>query len=62
MLDVKSHFRQGGILGIEYHGRFVPLRVSHIGVDIDDLNQIITDKSYADRMKDFKEKLLEKTK
>jgi hypothetical protein len=38
MLDVKSHFRQGGILGIEYHGRFVPLRVSHIGVDIDDLN------------------------
>jgi hypothetical protein len=34
MLDVRQQFRQGGILGIEYHGRFVPLRVSHIGVDL----------------------------
>lgn len=44
MLDVRQHFRQGGILGIEYHGRFVPLRISHIGVDFNDLQSIMTDK------------------
>jgi trehalose 6-phosphate synthase/phosphatase len=44
MLDVRSQFRQGGILGIEYHGRFVPLRVSHIGVDLNGIEKIINDK------------------
>lgn len=41
MLDVRQHFRQGGVLGIEYHGRFVSLRISHIGVDFDNLNSLL---------------------
>jgi trehalose 6-phosphate synthase/phosphatase len=45
MLDVRQQFRQGGILGIEYHGRFVPLRVSHIGVDLNGIEKIINDKA-----------------
>jgi len=37
LLDLKKSFRQGGILGLEYHGRFIPLRVSHIGVDLNEI-------------------------
>ena len=62
MLDVRQHFRQGGILGIEYHGRFVPLRVSHIGVDIKDLTEMIENEANREQITEFKEKIKNLTK
>jgi trehalose-6-phosphate synthase len=62
MLDLQSQFRQGGILGIEYHGRFVPLRVSHIGVDLKEIQSTINDKQTQLKLKPFKDTLQEKIK
>ena len=49
-------------MGIEYHGRFVPLRVSHIGVDIKEIEKALNDKVIQNKIKEFKDKLLDKTK
>jgi hypothetical protein len=37
ILDLRHTFKRGGILGIEYYGRFVSLRVQHIGIEITDI-------------------------
>ena len=34
---------QGGRLGIEYYGRTVMLRISHIGVEVKAINKIVMD-------------------
>ena len=37
ILDLRHTFKRGGILGIEFNGRFVALRVQHIGVEVSDI-------------------------
>jgi trehalose 6-phosphate synthase/phosphatase len=54
ILDLRHIFRQGGILGIEYHGRFVPLRVSHIGVHLSHLQESANEPSNEQRIQSFK--------
>jgi hypothetical protein len=41
-------------LGIEYHGRFVPLRVSHIGVHLSHLQESANEPSNEQRIQSFK--------
>lgn len=38
LLGLNHEFKQGGKLGIEYYGRTVMLRISHIAVDIRDIH------------------------
>jgi trehalose-6-phosphate synthase len=62
LLDLKHSFKRGGILGIEYYGRFVTLRVQHIGIDINDIKSRMNEEKSRAIMREFKEKLFEKTK
>ena len=39
LLGLNHEFKQGGQLGVEYFGRTVMLRISHIAIDIKDITQ-----------------------
>lgn len=41
LLGFKFEFKRGGILDIEANGRTIHLKISHIGVDIEDLKTIL---------------------
>lgn len=62
LLGHRHSFKRGGILGIDYQGRFVALRIQHIGIDIKDITTKMTIESTKLQMREFKEKLQEKTK
>ena len=40
-MGLNHTYMQGGRLGIEYYGRTVMLRISHIGVEVKGINQSI---------------------
>ena len=62
ILGQRQSFRQGGILGIEFHGRFVPIRVQHIGVDLTQIQSTIKDAQNNAIMNQFKKNILERTR
>lgn len=62
ILDLRHTFKRGGILGIEYYGRFVSLRVQHIGVEITDIRLRLGEEKSKKEMDEFKKELYSKTK
>lgn len=43
LLDLNYEFRRGGYLGIDYEGRHVMLRIGHVGIEKEYIDeQIIT--------------------
>lgn len=53
-MGLDYEFRRGGYLGINYHGKQVMIRVSHIGVDEPFLAELIKSKVYNKLVKQFK--------
>lgn len=51
-------FRRGGILGINFHGKHVMIRVSHIGIEESFLEELIASKKF----KNFEKKLKDEMK
>ena len=47
MLGFKQEFKKGGTIEIECNGRTIQLRISHIGVDVDELKSILSNKESA---------------
>lgn len=57
LLGLNHEFKQGGQLGIEFFGRTVMLRISHIAVDINDINNDLQMISQESKKGDFSDKL-----
>jgi trehalose-6-phosphate synthase len=53
-MGLDYEFRQGGYLGINFHGRTVMIRVSHIGLDESFISEIMKSKSYRKLVNSFK--------
>jgi hypothetical protein len=45
-MGLDYEFSRGGYLGINFHGKNVMLRVSHIGIDEDQIDEIVRSKTY----------------
>ena len=54
LLGLDYEFRRGGYLGINFHGKSVMVRVSHIGVDEKFFEEIIKSSTYRKLVKAFK--------
>ena len=46
ILGISPVFKKGGLLVIPSHGREVMIRVSHIAIDLKDLQQVMTSSDY----------------
>ncbi|CDW83346.1 trehalose-6-phosohate synthase [Stylonychia lemnae] len=63
LLDLNYEFRRGGCLGIDYDGRNVMLRIGHVGIEKEYIDEVIIgqefSKYYGELLKDkFKNKIV----
>ena len=42
LLDLNYEFRRGGCLGIDVDGRYVSLRIGHVGIEKEYIDEVIT--------------------
>ena len=54
LMGLDYEFRRGGYLGINYHGKSVMIRVSHIGVDQEYIGEMMKSKVYRKLVASFK--------
>jgi trehalose-6-phosphate synthase len=61
-MGFKHEFKRGGTIDIEANGRTISLRISHVGVDIEDLKTILHQKDQPAfrKIREFKERLFAK--
>lgn len=53
LMGLDYEFRPGGYLGIKYHGKMVMVRVRHIGIDENMVQNLMKDKKYNNLLKGF---------
>ena len=46
LLDINYEFRRGGCLGIDVNGRYVSLRISHVGIEKEYVDEIIISQEF----------------
>jgi len=46
ILGLNHEFKKGGFLGIECYGRSVMLRISHIGIQVEDIIELMETSEY----------------
>jgi trehalose 6-phosphate synthase/phosphatase len=51
LLGLEYEFSRGGFLGINFHGKNVMIRVNHIGIDENFLEEIMKSKAYRKELK-----------
>lgn len=42
LLDLNYEFRRGGFLGVTYEGRNVILRIGHVGIEKEYIDEVLT--------------------
>ncbi len=47
LLDLSYEFRRGGCLGIEYEGRYVMLRIGHVGIEKEYIDEVIISQEFT---------------
>mmetsp|Transcript_40690 Transcript_40690/g.39292 ORF Transcript_40690/g.39292 Transcript_40690/m.39292 type:complete len:167 (+) Transcript_40690:1053-1553(+) len=57
LLGLEYEFRMGGYLCINFHGKNVVIRVSHVGVDQEFVEELMKSKKYRNILKSFKDQL-----
>ena len=62
LLGLEYEFRMGGYLSVNFHGKNVMIRVSHVGVDQEFIEEIIKSKKYKTILKAFQTQLAQVTK
>eukprot|EP00347_Sterkiella_histriomuscorum_P019072 403343064 len=47
LLDLNYEFRRGGCLGIEYEGRYVMLRIGHVGIEKEYIDEVLMTQDFS---------------
>lgn len=47
LLDLNYEFRRGGCLGIEYEGRYVTLRIGHVGIEKEYIDEVLITQEFS---------------
>lgn len=51
LLDLHYEFRRGGCLGIDVNGRYVSIRIGHVGIEKEYIDEVITTQEFGKNFK-----------
>jgi trehalose-6-phosphate synthase len=57
LFNLSLDYSNGGVLSVMFHGRIVGVRVSHIGVDEEFINHIMSSKEFKKHVDMFKKSM-----
>lgn len=47
LLDLNYEFRRGGSLGLDYEGRHVTVRIGHVGIEKQNIDEVLTTQEFS---------------
>lgn len=53
LLDLNYEFRRGGCLGIDVDGRYVSIRIGHVGIEKEYIDEVITSQEFTKYFSSF---------